>query len=214
MVALLPAVVCLIGFSVSMVSCVTCAPHPCVRQPQKTKYLGYLAFLTIHTNLINTIYFLLAVCATLSGSAALEAFVVRLSGLAFALGALLSPLYYGADHFTAEKRILDAKWIKSYPYIYIGNHLDHGLALPLTFLHARAATEAPSTYDVYLFVGGYVGFYLSLTFWNKMMTKRWIYPIFDEAEAALGFVGPFLVMTIVSAIVIGLGLLGQVMLGP
>ena len=95
---------------------------------QLLQYFGRSIFLTVQTNCLSFFYFALGVVAHLSGSARLEDLFLRLFPLAFALGALLTPLYYGLDHFNPERRKrvkLHLKW--GYRWVRVADHVEHGM---------------------------------------------------------------------------------------
>ena len=85
--------------------------------------------------------------------------------LAFSLGVILTPLYYGLNHFVAEKIRLDGVWIKKgWVWIPLANHLEHAHALPLMLLDAARSAHAVTTdAEIYVVCGGYIGLYLSIT---------------------------------------------------
>mmetsp|Transcript_23953 Transcript_23953/g.71848 ORF Transcript_23953/g.71848 Transcript_23953/m.71848 type:complete len:220 (+) Transcript_23953:222-881(+) len=156
---------------------------PCwLKSPSKTHVFGRLTYLTVQSNFILFTYHALRI-AYPDGRYADRAFP-----LAFASGAGLTLTYYGLDHFVAAKVAEDKLWMgKGWAWIPLGNHLEHGLALPVALLDARFGKHSGVTReDVYLWVGGYVLFYLCFTLLNKRLTGEWVYPIFDEAEAKHG----------------------------
>ena len=116
--------------------------------PLKTRIFGPFTYFTIQVNTINSCYFVAASCAALTGSATLEAWVVRLFPLEFALGVMLTLLYYSLDHFNPENVRNNALWAaKGYPHIPIAVHFEHGLQMPLTLLHATTAAAARERLD-------------------------------------------------------------------
>lgn len=178
---------------------------PKIRKPLACKYFGRLTFLTVQSNVLLTLYHALRYVSP-------ESFVaVHAYPLAFALGAGLSLNYYCLDHFTPQKRAEDKRWIeKGYTLIPLANHLEHGLALPTALLDALYGGHAgqASLRDVLVFVGGYTTFYNTLHFVNKQLTGAWLYPVFDDAQKAVGPRWAFwAVATPVSLLYCGLGAL-------
>ena len=102
--------------------------------------LGSLTFLTVQSNLICYYYSFMRLLAP-------DGEIVRLLyPLAFALGVILTPLYYGLNHFVAEKIRLDGVWIKKgWVWIPLANHLEHAHALPLMLLDAAGSAHAATT---------------------------------------------------------------------
>ena len=157
---------------------------PCwLRSPQKTRVFGRWTFLTNQSNAILVCYHALRFAAPA------HALARRAYPLAFALGVGLTLLYYGLDHFLPEKIAEDRRWIaKGYAMIPVANHLEHGLALPTALLDAFYGGHAGqcALRDVLVFVGGYTTFYNLFQVANKRLTGAWLYPVFYEAEAAVG----------------------------
>ena len=94
--------------------------------------------------------------------------------------------------------------------IPVANHLEHGLALPTALLDAFYGGLAGqcTLRDVLVFVGGYTTFYNLFQLVNKRLTGAWLYPVFYEAETAVGPRWAFwAVATPVSLFYCGLGAL-------
>ena len=117
--------VCALGCALATWTHYNLMPPPRLKAPVTTRLAGSLTYLTVQSNWIMTCYHMLRFL--LPGNyLAQHAFP-----LAFALGFNLTLLYYGLNHFVAEKRRMDAEWIgKGWRRIPLGNHLEHGLALP------------------------------------------------------------------------------------
>ena len=123
--ARLISAVCALGCALATWTHYNLMPPPRLKAPVTTRLAGSLTYLTVQSNWIMTCYHMLRFL--LPGNyLAQHAFP-----LAFALGFNLTLLYYGLNHFVAEKRRMDAEWIgKGWRRIPLGNHLEHGLALP------------------------------------------------------------------------------------
>jgi hypothetical protein len=179
------------------------------RKPQACQYFGRLTFLTVQSNILLTLYHALRHVRPESYIA------VHAYPYAFAAGVGLTINYYGLDHFLPEKIAEDKRWIaKGYAMIPVANHLEHGLALPTALLDAFYGGHAGqcSMRDVLVFVGGYTTFYNLFQLVNKRLTGAWLYPVFYEAEAAVGPRWAFwAVATPVSLFYCGLGALALAM---
>ena len=153
------------------------------RKPQACQYFGRLTFLTVQSNILLTLYHALR-------HARPESYIaVHAYPYAFAAGVGLTVNYYGLDHFLPEKIAEDKRWIaKGYTMIPVANHLEHGLALPTALLDAFYGGHAGqcTLRDVLVFVGGYTTFYNLFQLVNKRLTGAWLYPVFYEAETAVG----------------------------
>ena len=153
------------------------------RKPQACQYFGRLTFLTVQSNVLLTLYHALRYARPESYIA------VHAYPYAFAAGVGLTINYYGLDHFLPEKIAEDKRWIaKGYTMIPLANHLEHGLALPTALLDAFFGGHAGqcTLRDVLVFVGGYTTFYNLFQLVNKRLTGAWLYPVFYEAETAVG----------------------------
>ena len=91
------AILGFVGFNVAMFMHM-CAPPPHLWDPQGTKYLGKLWYLTYQTNLIGCIYF----GASIVGGQFLQTWLYHLFPLMFTLGVFLTVSYYGLEHFNKE----------------------------------------------------------------------------------------------------------------
>mmetsp|Transcript_25352 Transcript_25352/g.78196 ORF Transcript_25352/g.78196 Transcript_25352/m.78196 type:complete len:211 (-) Transcript_25352:61-693(-) len=189
----------------------TLLPHPRLKLPRKTKYGGRLTFLTFQSNMIMLLYHHLRAFAP-------DAYLaVHAYPLAFAAGVGLTLMYYALDHFVPAKIALDNEWVaKGWSWIPIGNHVQHGLALPVALVDGLYGGHAGQTSmaDVVLFVGGYTLVYLVWTVVNKYLTGLWVYDIFDVAESKLGVTPGFLCICVpVVSVYCALGVLGLVVAG-
>lgn len=160
-------------------------------------------YLTFQSNCINLAFHLLALASFVAGSPAwLEAWLVRLTPICFALAFQLTPLYYILDHFTAGKRLADKQKLEDgYVHVHLANHLCHAPALPCAIVHVLLyCRAAPSRFDVLVIPAIHALFFLSLTFYNKRACGDWTYPMFETAEKGAGWVGVPLLMTTVAAL--------------
>lgn len=147
---MLVSALCALGSGLATWSHYYLMPPPRLKAPIQTKLAGSLTYLTVQSNLICTIYHSIRFFSPES-SVAMHAFP-----LAFALGFNLTPLYYGLNHFVAEKRRIDSEWLaKGWKWMPLGNHLEHGLALPLALFDALAGGHAgeSNTNDTLLYPG-------------------------------------------------------------
>lgn len=200
------SLVCAGGFLVSVLAHLYLMPPPHLKAPQRTRLLGRLTYLTVQSNVISFLYH--AFCLLVPDSP----LVIRLHPLVFGLGFALTPLYYGLDHYQAEKAASDREWIaKGWRWIPLGNHLEHGLALPLALLDGLCTVRAtPASADVLRFCGGYgAAYFVLVVLQNKRRTGWWVYPVFEELERAFGMAGPCMLGGGVSVAFVGLGFLDQ-----
>ena len=198
------AAVCAAGFLIAILAHVFLVPPPHMKRPEPM-LLGSLTFLTVQSNLICYYYSFMRLLAP-------DGEIVRLLyPLAFALGVILTPLYYGLNHFVAEKIRLDGVWIKKgWVWIPLANHLEHAHALPLMLLDAAGSAHAATTNaEVYVVCGGYIGFYLLITLLQKHIHGGWVYPVYDVAEAKFGPAGFWLIAVPVVSIALGLGFVAR-----
>ena len=180
-------------------------PPPREKCPTRTALLGSLTFLTVQSNLICYYYSFMRLLAP-------DGEIVRLLyPLAFSLGVILTPLYYGLNHFVAEKIRLDGVWIKKgWVWIPLANHLEHAHALPLMLLDAAGSAHAATTdAEVYVVCGGYIGLYLCITLLQKHIHGCWVYPVYDVAERKFGPAGFWLIAAPVVSISLGLGFVAR-----
>ena len=180
-------------------------PPPREKCPTRTALLGSLTFLTVQSNLICYYYNFMRLLAP-------DGEVVRLLyPLAFSLGVMLTLLYYSLDHFVNAKQAEDRLWIKKgWTWIPIANHLEHAPALPLALLDAFGAAHGATTdAEIYVVCGGYIGFYLVVTLLQKRIHGAWVYPVYDEAVAAAGPIGFWLIAVPVVGVCLGLGFVAR-----
>merc|ERR1712086_290547 len=171
-------------------------------------------------------YFGLCVFASLSGFAigtaphlwfslccldrTLESTVTACFPLSFALGGLLTPLYYGLDHSNPEKqRRNQADVARGYAYVEIADHLEHGLALPLVLFHACFVGTPPDSFTTAALVSVYAASYLALTLLNHQLTGLWTYPVIDEIEKGSGWAGVLGFFSVVVGLMVGLAFAGS-----
>uniref|UniRef100_A0A6U8SJK9 Uncharacterized protein n=1 Tax=Emiliania huxleyi TaxID=2903 RepID=A0A6U8SJK9_EMIHU len=177
---------------------------PCVlKEPERCRAFGRLSYFTVQTNLINFAYH------TLRCLAPKHPLVGRLHPLAFATASMLTVLYYSLDHWNAQKAAGDRKWIaKGYTRLPLGNHVEHGHALPLALLDALCLPRAAaSASDVLWINGGYGAAYFAvMVLLGKRLKGEWIYPVLDDLEKGFGPAGPYLLAAAIIAISLLLGL--------
>ena len=208
MVSLSVSLAGFIGFAIELASSKLEPPWQLNKNPA-LKMLGQFSWLTFQTNCIGTIYFAVAVLSSLGFG--LDAFVIQLYPLVFALGSFLTVSYYALDHFNPEnlkRRLHFAQ--NGFPWIGTSAHTQHALALPLVVMHALCLQVAmtPDDTTILLTVGGYLAFYLGFTFVNKKVSGAWVYPVFDDAQKAGGRAGPYIFACILGALVVGLAYVG------
>mmetsp|Transcript_82185 Transcript_82185/g.137356 ORF Transcript_82185/g.137356 Transcript_82185/m.137356 type:complete len:192 (+) Transcript_82185:2-577(+) len=183
-----------------------------ILRPTVTKYTGRFTFLTVQSNFLGVLYFL---GVLLSGwvvkAPALEAILVRTFPLCFSLGFFLTPAYYVLDHFQDASKQIRQKFSDKFPYVYVAAHLEHCFAAPAVVLYARFFTLTVGIADILFFVGGYASFYVAFSILTKCATGEWVYPVFDEVEAAGGKLGIAAFFTVLVSLFVALGFLGTVL---
>ena len=182
------SLLCAAGFLTAILAHFYLMPPPHLKAPQRTLLLSHFTYLTMQSNCICFAFHMMCVLVPDS------VWVVRLHPLAFTLGFMLSPLYYGLDHFQRAKAAADREWIgKGYRWIPLGNHLEHGMALPLALLDALVSVRAtPDAADIVIFCGGYgTAYFVFVILLNKRLSGWWVYPVFEDLEHRFGAIGPF-----------------------
>ena len=204
-------VLCLLGFATALFA-ERLSPKTSARDHAVHGRIGLSIYLTVHTNLLNLLYFALRLAAPSVGSPALEAATRHVWPVAFALGCQLTPLYYGLDHFNPAKVRFDREKVeRGFRWVPLANHLCHAPATPLTLLHAstldaRHAVGAPAALAALLL---YDACYVTLTLVNTSLTGTWTYPIIDDAEAIGGKGGVALFFGAIMGLLLGLGMVGR-----
>lgn len=202
--------VCALLHFVSLEAHILLMPPPQLKDPKRAVAFTYgrLTFLTVQSNLVCFVYYASSMVAPSSE------LLWRVHPIVFALGFALTPLYYGLDHFTPEKKRIDAKMRKGYPYVDYGNHLEHALALPAALLHAVSTPRAaPASSDVLVFCGGYgIAYFILVLLLGKWRGNAWVYPVCDELERDLGPMGPYLLGLVVTLAFVALGFADQLLL--
>ena len=138
------------------------------------------------------IFFGASLYSALLDAPALDAVLVRLFPLAFALGVFLTLAYYALDHFNPESIRRRQLARRKHPYIEYGANIEHGLALPAVVLYTTSLSHsvpAASFADVGIFVGGYISFYLVFIHINKILTGLWVYPVLVDITLQYGAIG-------------------------
>ena len=210
MVGSIVSLVCSSGYAIALFAHRFLMVPPALKNPERIQLWGRFTFLTVQSNLICYLFHSARFIAPT------HPWITRLHPLTFALGVSLTSLYYGLDHFQPEKHELDKKWIKrGYKFIPLANHLEHGHALPLALLDAICLPRAvPETSDVIFFPVAYFTFYFFfVALAGKHLKGQWVYPIFDELEAGIGPIGPYLLGGVVCAVYVGLAFLDQAFAG-
>ena len=177
--------------------------------PAPTRILGRFVWLTVQTNTICTVYFAVAVSSCLWESEALSTIVTTFYPLAFALGFVLSMLYYGLDHFNPDNIKSRKHWTENgYPQIRICCHLEHGSSTPVALLFAFTLKlpfgPAPSVQPVLAFLCWYICMSLA----NHAATGAWQYTIIREAKEGAGWIGVILFFALIAGIVVASAFLG------
>merc|ERR1712194_129037 len=103
------AAVCFACYSAETVSNFNGVP-PELCNPVPTRYFGRLVFLTVQTNILNTIYYACCLIAAVFNLPILEKVVVEAFPLSFGLGVFLTIGYYGLDHFNPMAVQTRQKW--------------------------------------------------------------------------------------------------------
>ena len=113
--------------------------------------------------------------------------------------------YFLLEKIAEDKRLIE----KGYTMIPAANHLEHGLALPTPYFDAFGGHAGQCTLrDVLVFVGVLARRPRTFQLANKRLTGAWLYPVFYEAETAVGPRWAFwAVATPVSLFYCGLGAL-------
>ena len=129
------------GFAASL-SAPYCLRPPLSHADEKSQrlmaYFGRGVYLTVQTNAVNLVYFTVSLSATLTGWASLQSATDAGFPLAFALGSLLTPLYYSADHFNpmhVERNRQHKE--KGFRWCELADHVEHAHATPLLLLEVR-----------------------------------------------------------------------------
>lgn len=207
---------CFGGFSAAFLSVFLLRPGPAEADAfgrQVMRYFGRFVFLTVQTNFISVNYFALALAASVTGSPVLHSLTEQLFPLVFALGTLLTPLYYAGDHFNPTKKVRN-KELKElgYRYIHLADHLEHASALPLALLETFVFPGTPpATGWSIMLTSAYIFFYLGITIVNRYLTGVWTYPLLGDAQDAAGYFGVAGVVLIVAAFLSLLGLGGNML---
>ena len=181
-----------------------------VDNPEMTRYLGGLVWLTAQTNVLCTVYYAVAVASCLVVSETLTATVALAFPLAFALAFVLSLLYYGLDHFNPATVAARKKWSENgFPQIHVCNHLQHASATPLALLYAftlRLPSNSPEpTVQPVL---AFLSWFICMSLANHTATGLWQYPIMQDAQDAAGWIGVILLFALISGLVVGSAFLG------
>lgn len=192
-------------------------PGPEQADPQgrrKMQYFGRALFLTVQTNFLGLVYFVVSVVAELQGSRGIHPALVTCFPAVFALGALLTPLYYFLDHSNPQKREKNALHKKmGFRHVDIADHLEHAPSLPVVL--ARALTwgdrAIPSVADCVVPVTIYVLFFLCLTLLNAKLTGMWTYPVIEDVDRKAGASGVALLFGGIISIFIALSFAAKAM---
>lgn len=204
------------GFTTALAAVFLLRPGPHEAEPHTRalmRYFGRFVFLTVQTNFINVVYFSIGLAASLTESPTLNAITGHMFPLAFALGALLTPLYYALDHFNpAHKERNKQHKELGFRYAEAADHLEHGFAFPLAILEACfLPTTPPTTAWTITLTSSYICIYLGITILNRYLTGLWTYPILGDAYQSGGYLGVSCVITIVSIFMSLLSLAGNVL---
>lgn len=178
--------------------------------PQATRYLGILTWLTVQTNIICWARFALVLAAHLCGSTSLVSLTVQLFPLSFGLAFMLTLLYYGLDYFNEENvRKRKQFSLQIAPHCELAAHLSHATALPVALLDActLVAHSHPQP-AVFQLVGGYILLYMVLTLANHAATKVWQYPIIADAQRAAGWAGVLAFFALIMSLMVAAAHLG------
>ena len=134
------------------------APPPELYHPVVTAKFGRYVYLTILTNILNTLYFGVYIWSCLFGGATAKAIVIKLFSLSFGLGFFLTLGYYSLDHFNPANAPRMNALMGEYPYIWEAAHVAHGHGLPAVVFHAvvdsllihkQASSSSSSSGDFY-----------------------------------------------------------------
>ena len=203
-----PSLLCMIG-SVMATSGSWLDPPPRYTLPIPTQYTGTWSFLTFQTNVLSAIYFgVCTLCAAMPGSA-LEAVVIPCYPVVFALDFLLTPLYYGLDHFNMENVKMRQKWMKKGYRMDVTAHLNHAPGAAIALVAAFSMRESPSAYACTVGTVVYLIAYLSQTFLNRWATGAWVYPVLEDVQRVAGLPGVGAFIFVVCAVGVGLAHLGK-----
>lgn len=177
-------------------------------RPIMAQYLGDFVFMTVQTNFIGALYFLVCILASL-GIISSEK-VGRFAPTMFALGVFCTTAYYGLYHFDPGYQVNMIMDETEYPWVRVGAHLEHGLDLGAVALHAICSVDnTPSIKDSIRFTGGYFLFYVTLINVNFLATDEWVYPFFEEAYKVNGFPAVLTIQAFLAGFAICLALLGH-----
>lgn len=183
---------------------------PCrFSMPVPTRYTGIWSFLTFQTNVISAGYFGICVVSALVPDTLLDPCVVTGFPLAFALDLLLTPLYYGLDHFNAENVKVRRKWTQGveidgtrmvYPYVEVAAHLQHAPGAVVALVAALCIQASPSRVACTVGPCSYLAFYLTQTIACRVATGAWVYPVLEDVQRAAGLVGVGAFILVVCAV--------------
>jgi len=178
-------------FSTSLLALVLLRPGPKLADEVnkiKMQYFGRLIYLTVQTNIIGTSYFALELVTALTGFEGTESTVVSAFPMVFALGALLTPLYYSLDYSNPTRQANIRRHLTlGFAYSGWADHLEHASSLPVMILRAITwSRPMPTPADCVAPIVLYVVMYISLTLLNKRLTGVWTYPVFNDLEQKLG----------------------------
>jgi len=180
----------------------TCKPITEIR-PIVSQHFGHAIFLTAQTNWLIFSFFGFNLFFPNSP------YISKLTPLIFALGAFLTPAYYGLDYFMTdcilERRLQEAEGY----FPEFNSHSEHLLALPLVLAHVyyQSFSTIPNFNEVLWTVGGFMAQYLATIHFNKFLTGEYPYPI--QNELASNPVGLFLFEASLVGVCMGLGYLGS-----
>jgi hypothetical protein len=181
-----------------------------IANPQATRYLGMLTWLTVQTNIICFARYALVLAAHALDSTSVTALTVQLFPLCFGLGFMLTLLYYGLDHFNpvnVQKRKEFSVHVA--PHVELAAHLSHGTQLAIAVLDACTFTASGHSQPAVVpIVGGYIIFYMLLTLANHAATSAWQYPVIGDAQRAAGWVGVLLFFGVIMSLMMGAAHLG------
>lgn len=191
------------------------APPPELYHPVVTAKFGRYVYLTILTNILNTLYFGVYIWSCLFGGATAKAIVIKLFSLSFGLGFFLTLGYYSLDHFNPANAPRMNALMGEYPYIWEAAHVAHGHGLPAVVFHAVTIPVSqfgrrPRNSDVLVFGGAFMVAYLTLLHVNHAYTGAWVYPILEDVERAGGVGAKNVFLFVVSTIILGFAFVGKI----
>ncbi|CAK0855465.1 unnamed protein product [Prorocentrum cordatum] len=205
------ATICFACYSMETLSCFNGVP-PQLCNPVPTRYFGRLVFLTVQTNILNTMYFACCIITAVLDIPHLEKVVVEAFPLSFGLGVFLTIGYYALDHFNPIAVQTRKKWSEEgYPHIVWRCHTDHIFALPSSILAALVFTtpQGATASNWKAITLSYGLLYTVLLHINALLTGAWPYAIIEDIMKKSGSLGRTMFLAVIISLILMFATLGH-----